>query len=157
MSVFSLEELQKRDKNELITIIGNYINDQEIWLNKADSLEKQLDDKNAEIERLTEELRHKTEVLSETYAKWYNANKTNAELQKQVDELKDICLDCPYKLKFDEIEKQAVKYTAKEIWEKAKAKSIPTFVNIDDNPRKDSSIFLSDLKNIVREKGVEVE
>lgn len=54
MSVFNLEELEKMNKNELITIIGNYISDQEIWLNKADSLEKQLDDKNAEIERLTE-------------------------------------------------------------------------------------------------------
>lgn len=40
---------------------------------------------------------------------------TNTKLQKQVDELQDICLDCPYKLKFDEIEKQAVKDTAKEI------------------------------------------
>lgn len=72
--------------------------------------------------------------------------KENAELQKQVDELtdklgkvllgikadevlvakgiekaveeqiEDMCLDCPYKLKFIEIEKQAVKDTAKEIY-----------------------------------------
>ena len=52
MNVFTLEELQKMNKNELITIIGNYISDQEIWLNKVAGLEKQIDDKNAEIERL---------------------------------------------------------------------------------------------------------
>ena len=60
-----------------------------------EGLEQGKFDSQQEIERLTEE---------------------NAELQKKVDELEDICLDCPYKLKFDEIEKQAVKDTAKEIY-----------------------------------------
>ena len=52
MSVFTLEELQKMDKNELITIIGNYISDQEIWLNKVAGLEKEITGQKAEIERL---------------------------------------------------------------------------------------------------------
>lgn len=43
-----------------------------------------------EIELLTEEVRHKTEVLSETYSNWYRVNKSNIELQKQVDEFVDV-------------------------------------------------------------------
>lgn len=62
------------------------------------------------IERLLKELGD-TISMNEMYVKQI------AELQKQVDELTDICRDCPYKLKFDEIEQQAVKDTAKEIWE----------------------------------------
>ena len=79
-----------------------------------------------EIERLTEErdmyaddlywkaeVRKREDFITELTVE-------NAELQKQVDELKDICLDCPYKLKFDEIEKQTVKDTAKEILQRGK-------------------------------------
>lgn len=72
-----------------------------------------------EIERLTEretflENAWKTSLEStQTVEIALKANRAREEeLQKQVDELKDICLDCPYKLKFDEIEKQAVKDTA---------------------------------------------
>ena len=36
--MFTLEELQKMDKNDIIIIIGNYISDQEIWLNQVDGL-----------------------------------------------------------------------------------------------------------------------
>lgn len=70
--------------------------------------------------------------------------KENAELQKQVEELKDICLDCPYKLKFDEIEKQAVKDTAKEIYEWLMEHPI------DDN-------FIHIKKHLKEKYGVEVE
>ena len=67
-----------------------------------------------------------------------------AELQKQVDELEDICLDCPYKLKFDEIEKQAVKDTAKEICLKI----------IKDQPQPIKEKWVEWFK---KEYGVEVE
>ena len=89
MSVFSLEELQKIDKNELITIIGNYINDQEILLNKADGLEKQLDDKKAEIERLKEELAEERIKDTDRFVSVLVLKQENIELQKQVDELKE--------------------------------------------------------------------
>lgn len=81
MSVFSLEELQKMNKNELITIIGNYISDQEIWLNQINGLEKQIDDKNAEIEKLKK--RHGVALLRND-----DLDLENYELKKQVDELK---------------------------------------------------------------------
>lgn len=80
MSVFTLEELQKMNKNELITIIGNYISDQEIWLNKVAGLEKQIDDKNAEIEQLKK--RHGVALLRND-----DLDLENYELKKQVDEL----------------------------------------------------------------------
>ena len=117
MSVFTLEELQKMDKNELITIIGNYISDQEIWLNKAKELEKQKDKKSAEIERLTEKDNEKNErspfLMCEDYDAYLESMSNtelleyfhfvmgnykhsldkvtleNTELQKQVDELKE--------------------------------------------------------------------
>lgn len=78
--MFTLEELQKMNKNELITIIGNYISDQEIWINKVAGLEKQLDDKNAEIERLKK--RHGVALLRND-----DLDLENYELKKQVDEL----------------------------------------------------------------------
>ena len=108
MSVFTLEELQKMDKNELITIIGNYISDQEIWLNQAKELEKQNDKKNAEIERLTEDWKQrinkarqrqfnnlKKEELASAYEKLVESLEDELERrqidytehQKQVDEL----------------------------------------------------------------------
>ena len=68
-----------------------------------------------EIERLTEENEYLDMCGKQFFADYQKCEVENAELQKQVDELQDICLDCPYKLKFDEIEKQAVKDTAKEI------------------------------------------
>ena len=123
MSVFTVEELQKMDKNELITIIGNYISDQEIWLNKAKELEKQNDRKSAEIERLNNRIsdmefvgkgncidcklvedihtldtkykklkekmfNYETELL-ELKEDRERFRARNAELQKQVDELKE--------------------------------------------------------------------
>jgi DNA repair exonuclease SbcCD ATPase subunit len=116
--------------------------------------DKTIADQKAEIERLTE----------------YNANLNgmclefidkNTELKKQVDELtafkKEAISMSLYGKGRKDGEEVAVKDTAKEIYEKAKEKSILTFVNIDDNPRKDRFIFLSDLENIIRKKGVEVE
>ena len=82
MSVFTLEELQKMDKNELITIIGNYISDQEIWLNKAKELEKQNDKKSSEIEQFKK--RRGIALLRND-----DLDLENYELQKQVNELKE--------------------------------------------------------------------
>ena len=64
---------------------------------------KKLAEQKSEIERLEDKVTDFARMLRKS--------------QKQVDELTDICLDCPYKLKFDEIEKQAVKDTAKEIYQ----------------------------------------
>lgn len=108
--MFALEELQKMDKDNLITIIGNYISDQEIWLNKAKELEKQNGKKSAEIERLTEDWKQrinkarqrqfnslKKEELASAYEKLIESLEDElerrqtdyTELQKQVDELKE--------------------------------------------------------------------
>ena len=109
-------ERQMEEKWQAKTDLENYhIMYQEEVKAKAE-LQKQ-------VEKLTEELAtaNKHDLMY-----WFNAYSEcnrdcenyaieNAELQKQVDELNDMCLDCPYKVKFDEIEKQAVKDTAKEI------------------------------------------
>lgn len=108
--MFALEELQKMDKDNLITIIGNYISDQEIWLNQIKELEKQNNKKSAEIERLTEDWKQrinkarqrqfnslKKEELASAYEKLIESLEDElerrqtdyAELQKQVDELKE--------------------------------------------------------------------
>ena len=55
----------------------------------------------------------------------------------------------------DEISETAIKNsrkeTAEKFAEKARAKARPTYVNIDDNPRKDSFIFLSAIDEICKE------
>lgn len=78
--MFSLEELQKMNKNELIRIIGNYVSDQEIWINQAKALEKQVNEKTVEIERLTG-------FLKIEQGKRLDLHIENAELQKQVEKL----------------------------------------------------------------------
>lgn len=82
--MFVLEELQKMNKNELIKIIGNYISDQEIWLNQINGLEKQIDDKNAEIEKLKK--RHGVALIRND-----DLDLENYELKKQVDECNRDC------------------------------------------------------------------
>lgn len=62
----------------------------------------------AEIERLTEE-----NAYLDGCAKQFLADYQKCEVE--LSEQEDKCLDCPYQLKFNEIEKQAVKDTAKEI------------------------------------------
>lgn len=79
----------------------------------------------------------------------------NTELQKQVDELKDICLDCPYKLKFDEIEKQTVKETAKEIYQEIDKSDI--LVVETQEYGEIEVVPIERLKEIIKSKGVEVE
>lgn len=141
--MFTLEELQKMNKNELITIIGNYISDQEIWMNQVKVLEKQNDTKSAEIEQLTKKDNGKSErspfLMCEDYDAYLESmSKTelleyfhfvmgnyrhsldkvtleNSELQKQVDELKGkICELVANKCNLVVKEKQIVKDTARE-------------------------------------------
>lgn len=56
-----------------------------------------------------------------------------------------------YEKLYDEIEEKASKETAEKFAEKAKAKAIKARVNIDDHPRNDSFIFLSDIDEIAKE------
>ena len=95
---------------------SDYSNLKERYVKVLGLNEKVIAEQKTEIERLTREL-DDTISMNEMYIKQV---RQNAELQQQIDELKDICLDCPYKLKFDEIEKQAVKDTAKEILQEGK-------------------------------------
>lgn len=91
---------------------------------------------NAEIERLTEE----NEYL-DGCAKQFFADYKKCEVE--LSEKEDKCLDCPYQLKFNEIEKQAVKNTAKEI-----------LAMFDDR----NYISEKELKNAIKERyGVGVE
>lgn len=78
-----------------------------------------------EIERLIKENEGQRKIIEYQDS----VEDKNAELQKQVDELKDICLDCPYKLKFDEIEKQAIKDTARKFARLVEFHSVATMEN----------------------------
>jgi hypothetical protein len=69
-----------------------------------------------------------------------------------VDELTDICLDCPYKLKFDEIEKQAVKDTAKEIYFKVKHES-----GVELSFLNDLALWVKDRFGVAVEKWIKVD
>ena len=99
----------------------------------------------AKNERLTEEL-NDTISMNEMYVKTV---RQNAELQKQVDELKqeNSILSVTVEM-HDEVEQQAVKDTAKEIWNRA--------YKIACNTR--GEITEQSIKEIAkREYGVEVE
>ena len=90
LNMFNIEELQKMNKNELIKVIGNYISDQEIWMNQVKGLEKQIDDKNEEIKQLIEYcgMFENGEIGSPiTTDKIFALEKEKIELQKQVDDL----------------------------------------------------------------------
>lgn len=76
-------------------------------IERADKLQKQVDELTKELNGYLDDHFAVCHVLRQTTAQ-------NAELKKQVDESNDMCLDCPYKVKFDEIEKQAIKDTAKK-------------------------------------------
>ena len=78
------------------------------------------------------------------------------KLEEQVDESEDICLDCPYKVKFDEIEKQAVKDTVKEIIADVK-NCMRCFEDDDDGYLLKKCEFEFFMREISKRKGVEVE
>lgn len=151
-------ELQSRVDN----LMGDlYLSDGTIarLKERLESVSKTYDKKKDEIERLTEELATaKQELVNEqryyenAYSRACQLEIQNAKLQKQVDELTTVKADY-LKDVIDKTEKE----TAKEIYTKVKEKSIATHVNIDDNPRKDSFILLSDFKKVIESKGVEVE
>ena len=89
----------------------------------------------AEIERLTEE--HKTVLNRSTMWKRLHTEvcEENAELQKQVDELKaNKVIECHGMLKGCDMVKQAVKDTAKEILQWLKAEVIMTEIPHGSEP-----------------------
>ena len=152
--MFSLEELQKMNKNELISIIGNYLSDQEIWLNKVKELEKQNDKKSAEIERLTKE---RDGYLDGRFAVCHalrEMKKGNAELQKQVDELTIKNENAQkalhnYLQPRKEIEMQAIKDAAKEILDKC--------IAIDKATGGKGFVCIEAISELVKGKSMEVE
>ena len=84
----------------------------------------------------------------------------NTELQKQVDEFQDMCLDCPYKLKLDEIEKQAVKDTAKEIFTQIFESCVFSFKGNEDYKKGFCDAleqYDKQLRDLAKQNGVEVE
>lgn len=56
-----------------------------------------------------------------------------------------------------EVEILKGKETAEKIRDMAKQKSFPTWLNVDDNPRKESLILLSDIDKIIKSLGVEIK
>lgn len=57
----------------------------------------------------------------------------------------------------DAVEKQVRKETAEKIREIAKQKSFPTWLNVDDNPRKERLVLLSDIDELAKQFGVEIK
>ena len=100
--------------------------------------------KNAELQKQVDEWKLKSQELEES---WEIASSNEVKLQKQVDELKKwLDMKEHYIGIVENKLKQAVKDTVKEIWEKANK----DFVGFD-------KISLKRLKQIVKDKGVEVE
>ena len=168
MRVFSLEELQKMNENELITIIGNYISDQEIWINQVKALEKQVNEKDVEIEQLKK--RHGVALLRND-----DLDLENYELKKQVDELKkkidkeyergyyfgkqdaltsDRKEDCTVQSETSAYDK-AVKDTAKGIYKEIGKGDI--LVVQTQEYGEIEVVSMDRLKEIIKQKGVEVE
>lgn len=81
--------------------------------------QKELEAKNAELQKQVDELTKENKRLTKENgyldgcAKQFLADYQKCEVE--LSEQEDKCLDCPYMLTFREIEKQAVKNTAKEI------------------------------------------
>ena len=170
-NVISMNDTLYREKEELKS--NKFANWKMKFFNLKDEYERKLEEgelvsidwhneqvlhANAEIERLKDE-KYQVEQNLKQCENGYelelhtarfdmNINRERvAELQKQVDELKDICLDCPYKLKFDEIEKQAVKDTKNSYTEKIKQAKCSMVVMIDEYKKVKEKETNDDLKN----------
>ena len=148
---------------------GEYVSQFDCMRNAISNALDLIHRQKAEIERLTErkefwenmhdKVVNQFENLEDKIEEYENALVMKqyriTELQKQVDELEDICLDCPYKLKFDEIEKQAVKDTAKEIYEEIDKSDI---LVVETKEYGEIEVVpIERLKEIIKSKGVEVE
>lgn len=173
---------QKAENNLLKQTINGYIADQGIWINGCQCAQKENEQLKAEIERLTVE---RDKAKRDNTSLLYNVSrveKQNAELQKQVDGLKEennryaelfgmVGKDF-YTVEVDEWEKvktgvkdmiqQAVKYTAKEIFTAIVEEFVFSFMTKNEDYKNGYDQALTDydnnLKKFFKERyGVEVE
>ena len=130
---------------------------EEAWQIKEESYKQQIAGQKAEIERLTAEIDQRREMMSRMDCNYATELRKNAELQKQVDELKkeNARLDKNVKWFQEKIEngelfsEQAVKDTAKEIFAE--------LFYMASIHHSDVANILAWAKEKAKQKGVEVE